>query len=91
MAQLRKTIRLNPLASFQHVSPSGGWALRREEVFTIQNADDIRAQITANGPTEMPIALEDGRVLRTDKEILDYMDEGDRAADFFDLCGRGPS
>jgi hypothetical protein len=53
--------------------------------------DDIRTEIEADGPMEMPVSVEGGRVLKSDQEILDYLDEGDRAAAFFDVCGKGPS
>lgn len=53
--------------------------------------NDILSDIEANGPTEVNMALEDGRVLKTDQDVLAYLDEADRASAFFDLCGKGPS
>ena len=63
------------------------------EARTVQEAvsQDIRADIEANGPSEANLTLDDGRVLKTDQDVLDYLDEGDRASAFFDLCGKGPT
>lgn len=53
--------------------------------------NDILTDIEANGPTEVNIALEDGRVLKTDQDVLTYLDEGDAFSARIDLCGKGPT
>ncbi len=52
-----------------------------------QKTADFRDEIEANGPIEVNIATDDGRVLATDEDVLDYLDEGDDFADMIGLCG----
>jgi len=53
-------------------------------------ASSIRDEIETNGPSTVEIATEDGRVLRTDQDVLDYLDEGDQFSSRIDLCGAAP-
>ncbi|MCV2892224.1 hypothetical protein [Lentibacter sp. XHP0401] len=91
MDQNRSPHSAPPHFSFKKSPSDGDRALGRQQALIIQGTAEIRAHTAVNGPSEMPLALDDGRVLRTDKEILDYLDEGDNASAFFDLCGKGPS
>lgn len=50
----------------------------------------IRDDIEANGPSAIEIVTDDGRVLRTDQDLLDYLDEGDQFSNRIDLCGAAP-
>ncbi|WP_317959857.1 hypothetical protein [Phaeobacter inhibens] len=53
-------------------------------------ASSFRDEIEANGPTVVDMVTEDGRVLRTDQDVLDYLDEGDQFAARIKLCGMAP-
>ncbi|MFV1626860.1 hypothetical protein VWY34_14150 [Phaeobacter sp. JH20_02] len=62
------------------------------EARTIQQnvASSFRDEIESNGPTVVDMLTEDGRVLRTDQDVLDYLDEGDQFSSRIDLCGMAP-
>lgn len=55
-----------------------------------QKTADFRDEIEANGATEVNLVTDDGRVLRTDEEVLAYLDEGDQFSSRIDLCGKAP-
>lgn len=53
-------------------------------------AADLRADIEANGPRDTQVQLDDGRVLLTDKDVLDELDADKEFLEIMELCGRTP-